>query len=288
MNKTQFLSWLYQQPKPASLNVWQKPLLMGVINVTQESFSDGGDFWAADKAVAHGLKLIEQGADLLDIGGEATNPGALPISAEQELERIIPVIEGLRAQSDICISVDTYKPEVMQHAVAAGANVINDIYALQMPGAEAMAAQLAVPVCLMHMQGQPNTMQENPVYPNGVVHEIKQFFGHRIDACIKAGIERRNLILDPGFGFGKLVSHNMRIMHQLKDFQEFNLPLLLGFSRKSTIGAILNKEVHQRLIGGIALSVLAAENGVGIIRTHDVDETGQALHMINAVYEEVE
>lgn len=282
MNATQFLTWLdnYQSA------TWKKPLIMGIVNVTAESFSDAGAYLVLPKALEQAIALIDAGADIIDIGGESTRPGAVPVSAELELARVIPLIEAIRAQSDVCISIDTSKPEVMQAAVAAGANLINDIFALQSSGALAMAATLDVPVCLMHMQGTPQTMQKNPQYPTGLIPEIMQFFAQRIDACMKAGIHKKRLLIDPGFGFGKSVAHNMQLMQQLTEFKEFALPLLLGVSRKSTIGAVLNKDVDQRLIGGIALAVYAALKGVGIIRTHDVNETNQALQMIDAVNKE--
>ncbi|MFA6301879.1 MAG: dihydropteroate synthase [Legionella sp.] len=282
MNANQFLKWLdnYQSA------IWKKPLIMGIINVTAESFSDGGAYLVLPKAIEQAIALIDAGADIIDIGGESTRPGAVPVSAELELARVIPLIEAIRAQSDVCISIDTSKPEVMQAGVAAGANLINDIFALQSTGALAMAATLNVPVCLMHMQGTPHTMQKNPHYPAGLIPEIMHFFAQRIDACMQAGIPKTHLVLDPGFGFGKSVAHNMQLMQQLTEFKEFALPLLLGVSRKSTIGAVLNKDVDQRLIGGIALAVYAALKGVGIIRTHDVDETNQALQMIDAVNKE--
>lgn len=282
MNATQFLKWL-DNYNPA---IWKKPLIMGIVNVTAESFSDGGAYLVLPKALEHAIALIDAGADIIDIGGESTRPGAVPISAELELARVIPLIEAIRAQSDVCISIDTSKPEVMQAAVAAGANLINDIFALQSSGTLAMAATLDVPICLMHMQGTPQTMQKNPHYPTGLIPEIMQFFAQRIDACMQAGIHKTRLLIDPGFGFGKSVAHNMQLMQQLTEFKEFALPLLLGVSRKSTIGAVLNKDVDQRLIGGIALAVYAALKGVGIIRTHDVDETNQALQIIDAVNKE--
>lgn len=257
---------------------------MGVLNITTDSFSDGGQFLSINRACEHALQLISQGADIIDIGGESTKPGALHVSLETELNRVVPVIEHIRKYSDICISIDTYKPQVMQAAVAAGANIINDIYALRQEGALAMAAQLAVPICLMHMQGHPQTMQNNPEYPQGVVSEISQFFAERIQLCREAGISTSNLLIDPGFGFGKSVGHNLNLLYNLKQFYSFNCPLLLGVSRKSSIGAILNKEVGERLIGGIALSVFAALNGVALLRTHDVEETSQALNIIDEVY----
>ena len=258
---------------------------MGVLNVTADSFSDGGMFLSIDRACEHAFDLISHGADIIDIGGESTKPGAQQVPLDVELGRVIPVIERIRRDSDVCISIDTYKPTVMAAAVLAGANIINDIYALRQDGALAMVAQLGVPVCLMHMKGQPETMQHNPYYPDGLVSELINFFLERIQACLAVGINKEQLILDPGFGFGKLVADNLNLLHNLNAFKKLGCPLLLGVSRKSTIGAILNKRVNDRLVGGIALAVYAALNGVGIIRTHDVDETNQALLVINAIYQ---
>lgn len=284
MNSKQFLDWLAcQQGQSPVLNHLEKPLIMGILNVTPDSFSDGGKFLSMDRACEQAFHLISQGADIIDVGGESAKPGAAPVPVDVELNRVIPVIKYLRAHSDICISIDTNKPAVMEAAIAAGANMINDIYALRAEGALAMAAKLAVPVCLMHMQGEPQNMQDNPSYPNGVYTAVSEFFAERIDACTQAGIERRHLILDPGFGFGKQVQDNLFLIKRLDSFLAFGMPLLLGVSRKSTVGAVLAKEVNGRLMGSVALAVYAALKGVGIIRTHDVDETNQALHMIDMV-----
>jgi dihydropteroate synthase len=261
----------------------EKPLIMGIINVTTDSFSDGGRFLSLKKASTHCSNLIEQGADVIDIGGESTKPGAITVPLDVELARVIPLIKEIRKNSNICIAIDTYKPEVMNAAVAAGANIINDVYALRHKGALAMAAKLGVPVCLMHMQGDPHNMQQNPQYPHGVVTEITQFFIERLTVCNQVGIDKTKLILDPGFGFGKLAQHNLQLMNQINVFRKFQLPVLLGVSRKSTIGAVLGLNVEKRLIGGIALAVYAALNQVSMIRTHDVDETNQALKMIDSI-----
>lgn len=284
MSPDQFTGWLKRKSQPINSDAaFEKPLIMGVLNVTSDSFFDGGKFLSLEKACEHAFTLIAQGVDIIDIGGESTKPGAVQVPLDIELNRIVPVIKQIRLHSDICISIDTYKPEAMAAAVEAGANIINDIYALQKEGALAMAAKLAVPVCLMHMQGQPHNMQQNPQYPNGVMTELMQFFLERIDACGKAGINKKNLILDPGFGFGKLVKNNLHIIYKLDDFKSFNLPILLGVSRKSTIGAVLNKEVSERLIGSISIAVYAALKGAGILRTHDVNETKQALQVLDAI-----
>ena len=258
---------------------------MGVLNVTSDSFFDGGKYLSMDRACEHAFNLIAQGVDIIDIGGESTKPGAVKVPLEIELERIIPVIKQIRLHSDICISIDTYKPEAMTAAVDAGANIINDIYALRTEGALTTAAKLGVPVCLMHMQGQPHNMQENPQYPQGMMVELTHFFTERINACEKAGINKNLLILDPGFGFGKLVKNNLNFLYNLDDLKNFNLPVLLGVSRKSTIGAVLDQDVSARLIGSISIAVYAALKGVGILRTHDVNETNQALMMIDAIYQ---
>jgi dihydropteroate synthase len=285
VNSEQFYQWCTQSFSPTvpSSNYLRKPLIMGILNVTPDSFSDGGRFLAVNAAYQQAQCLIEQGADIIDIGGESTKPGADDVSCSEELERVIPVIERIRAVSDVCISIDTCKAAVMKAAVAAGASFINDIKALRAEGALQVAAELKVPVCLMHMQGVPKSMQENPYYANDVVDDINQFFQQRIEACLDVGMSRKNLMVDPGFGFGKSVQHNLCIVKRLVEFQQHGLPVLLGVSRKSTIGAILQKPVLDRLVGGIALEVVAALQGVSIIRTHDVGSTNQALQMVDAI-----
>ena len=257
---------------------------MGVLNITNDSFSDGGNYLDSEKAYEQAMHLINEGADLIDIGGESSKPGALEVPINVELERVVPVIKKIRAVSDICISIDTYKPEIMQAAVEAGANIINDVFALQKEGSLEMAAHLAMPICLMHMQGKPQTMQKNPSYSSGIIPEIMDFFSERIKCCVARGIRKDRLILDPGFGFGKKVADNMLLLKDIASFKQFNLPLLLGVSRKSTIGVLLNKDVNERLIGSVALAVYAALQGVAILRVHDVDETKQALHLINTIF----
>lgn len=256
---------------------------MGVLNVTPDSFSDEGRFYQVDCALQEARRMIAAGADVIDIGGESSRPGALPVSCTEELERVIPLIERLCAECDICISIDTTKAEVMQAAIHAGACFINDITALKGQGSLATAAALDVPVCLVHMQGEPRTMQHDPHYQEGVVHEINQFFQEQIEVCVDAGIRRENLILDPGFGFGKTVSHNLQLVNEITAFQCHQCPILLGVSRKSTLGIILDKPVQERLWGGLAIAVFAAIHGVAIIRTHDVNETKQAFSVIEAV-----
>lgn len=278
MNKDQFIQWCLSHEVRTSL-----PLIMAIINVTNDSFSDGGRFLKVDKAVEHALKLLAENADILDIGGESSRPGALEISLNEELDRVIPVIEKIRQESDACISIDTRKPVVMREAISAGATFINDISALNDLETLSIVANLQVPVCLMHMQGIPSSMQRDPNYPLGVISQIDAFFEFQINRCLRAGIKKEFIILDPGFGFGKTVQHNLQIIQDLNKFKRHGLPILLGVSRKSTIGHILNKPANERLFGSITLSTLAMLNGMNIVRTHDVEETKQALIMTQAV-----
>jgi dihydropteroate synthase len=262
---------------------FRKPLIMGVLNVTPDSFSDAGHYFSTEKACTRALEMVKHGVDIIDIGGESSKPGAQVVSLDEELTRVIPVIEKLVQYTDVCISIDTYKPEVMRAAVMSGAGMINDIYALRIRNALKVAASLDVPICLMHMQGNPQSMQINPTYPLGVISEISHFFEERIQACLDAGIKKTRLILDPGIGFGKCLEDNRQILAKLDAWEDFQLPLLLGVSRKSTIGALLNKPVDDRLIGGLTLAIYAAFKGIGIIRTHDVDETNQVLSIIDCI-----
>jgi dihydropteroate synthase len=256
--------------------------VMGVVNVTPDSFSDGGEHADSDAAVAHGLKLAGEGADLLDVGGESTRPGAGEVPVEEELRRVIPVIERLARECALPISVDTSKPEVMRAAVAAGAGMINDPYALRRDDALEVAAQLRVPVCLMHMQGTPQDMQADPQYED-VVAEVHSFFTQRIFACEMAGISKKQLLVDPGFGFGKSLEHNLRLLRQLSRFAELGVPVLAGLSRKGMIGAITGRETAQRVHGSVAAALLAVQNGAAIVRVHDVAATVDALSVWNAV-----
>jgi len=289
MNTSDFSIWRVS-PKPilSPPGYRTRPLVMGILNITPDSFSDGGDFFKTDDAMRQAEAMLADGADLLDLGAESSRPGAVPVSAEQEIERLIPVIQQLSAAHDVVLSVDTYKPEVMREAVQAGAGMINDIYALRAPGALEMAAKLDVPVCLMHMQGTPDNMQTKPDYSDGVVLSIQNFFEERIAACIKAGFKRERLILDPGFGFGKTVTHNLELTQQLMAFQVHGLPLLLGVSRKSTLGAVLQQDVAHRLPGALGVTVFAALQGVTMIRTHDVGATKQALDMVDAIIQPID
>ena len=259
------------------------PQVMGVLNVTPDSFSDGGDFFSLDKAVARALQMEAEGAAIIDIGGESTRPGAVPVMPEDEIRRVVPVIEALQSRLKVPISIDTRKPGVMRAAIQAGAGFINDINALREPGALEVAAGLAVPVCLMHMQGEPRTMQEDPCYEN-VVDEVAEFLQQRITACEQAGIGRERLLLDPGFGFGKTVVHNLYLLERLTVLTRLGLPLVVGLSRKSMIASLLGLEPGERLPASIALAVLAVERGARLVRSHDVAATWQALQMAVALH----
>jgi dihydropteroate synthase len=255
-----------------------RPQVMGVLNVTPDSFSDGGDFFSADAAVERALAMQAEGAAIIDIGGESTRPGAEPVSAEDEIRRVVPVIEALQVRLTVPISIDTQKPEVMRAAVAAGAGFINDVNALRAPGALEAAAECQVPVCLMHMQGEPRTMQADPHYDD-VVDEVSGFLQQRAAACEQAGIAREHILLDPGFGFGKTLQHNLQLLARLETIGALGFPLLVGLSRKSMIGKLLGLDVGERLAASIALAVMAVERGAALVRAHDVAPTWQALQM---------
>lgn len=260
-----------------------RPQVMGIVNVTPDSFSDGGAHDTTPAAVAHAMQLVGQGADLLDIGGESTRPGAQPVSAEEELRRVIPVIEQLARLTSIPLSIDTSKPEVMHAAVAAGAGMINDVYALRREGALAAAAALGVPVVLMHMQGEPGCMQQAPDYDD-VVGEVLRFLTERIFAAEMSGIAKKNLIADPGFGFGKNTQHNLALLAQLQRFIELGVPVLAGLSRKRTIGELTGRDAPQdRVAGSVAAHLIAAQRGAMLLRAHDVAATVDALRVWNAV-----
>jgi len=259
------------------------PRVMGIVNATPDSFADGGEHATVQAAIAHGLKLAEEGADILDIGGESTRPGAGDVSIEEELGRVIPVIGALSRQVSIPISIDTSKPEVMRAAVAAGAGMINDVYGLRREGALDAAAGLGVPVVLMHMQGEPRTMQANPQYDD-VVAEVHRFLAERIFAAEMAGIAKKNFVVDPGFGFGKDTRHNLQLLAQLRRFTEFGVPVLAGLSRKKTIGQLTGRDQpRERVFGSVAAHLVAAQNGAAILRVHDVAATVDALKVWNAV-----
>jgi dihydropteroate synthase len=256
--------------------------VMGVINTTPDSFSDGGKYSTTEKALQHALQLIDDGVDILDVGGESTRPGSEHVGLQQELERTIPLIRLIRKVSNVPISIDTNKPGVMQQAVDAGATIINSIWALQLDNSLEVAAELGVPVCFMHMQGTPETMQINPTYDD-VVEEVLDFLRQRIDAAVNAGIDPSNIIVDPGFGFGKTLQHNLQLLKSLPRFKSLGVPLLVGMSRKGMIGTILDKPIDRRLYGSISTAVIAAMLGADIVRVHDVPETLDAIAMVNAL-----
>ena len=257
--------------------------IAGIINVTPDSFSDAGLHADADSAIAYGLSLIAEGADLLDVGGESTRPGAEPVPIDEELRRVVLVIAGLAARCDVPLMVDTRKPEVMRAAVAAGAGLINDVGALRAAGALDAAAELGVPVCLMHMLGEPRSMQQAPHYAD-VVDEVHRFLAERLFACELAGIARGRVLVDPGFGFGKTLQHNLALLHALQRFNGLGAGLLVGLSRKSMIGSLTGqREPAQRVIGSVAAAMLAAQRGARILRVHDVAATREALAVWQAV-----
>lgn len=257
------------------------PRVMGVLNITPDSFSDGGRFFDPEQAIAQATAMVEEGAAVIDIGGESTRPGSEAVSVEEEIRRVVPVIEALAPALSVPISVDSSKPEVMLAAVEAGAGMINDVYALRREGALEAAASLDVPVCLMHMQGEPRTMQQNPHYDD-VVSEVTEFLHRQVVRCSEAGISRERLLLDPGFGFGKSLQHNLSLLKHLDNVVSQGLPILVGMSRKSMIGAVLDATVDERLFGSVAVATLAAWQGARIIRAHDVKATVEAVKMVAA------
>ncbi len=256
-----------------------QPQVMGILNITPDSFSDGGKFSHFDQALIHVEKMILDGADIIDIGGESTRPGALEVNEEEELARVIPLLNTIKSTFDIKVSIDTSKAQVMTQAIANGADIINDVRALQNEGCLSVIAKSNVPVCLMHMQGLPRSMQKNPHYGN-IIGDIKVFFKERIKACEQAGINRERLILDPGFGFGKTLEQNYQLLAQLYQFNDLGLPLLSGTSRKSMIGDLLTRNVDDRLAGSLTTAIIAAQQNVSIIRVHDVKETVDALKVL--------
>lgn len=260
-----------------------RPLIMGILNITPDSFYDGGIFFGHDAALRHAERMVAEGADLIDVGGESTRPGARRVDAEEELSRVIPVIEALARSVPVPISIDTSKVSVMQAAVAAGAGLINDVRALQAEGALAAVAALDVPVCLMHMQGEPASMQQRPGYAD-VVLEVRSFLEERVEACVGAGIARDRLLVDPGFGFGKTVAHNLQLLRGLTALQKLGLPVLVGLSRKSMVGALLGTPAGERLSASVALALIALSEGASIVRVHDVRSTRDAVRMYEAVY----
>ncbi len=263
--------------------VLDRPRVMGIVNVTPDSFSDGGEHATTDAAVAHALRLAGEGADILDIGGESTRPGAQDVSLDEELHRVIPVIERLAKATHLPISIDTSKPEVMRAAVAAGAGMINDVYALRREGALDAAAALGVPVVLMHMLGEPRSMQATPDYDE-VVADVHRFLAERIFAAEMSGIPKKNIVIDPGFGFGKTAAHNLALLAQLERFNDLGVPVLAGLSRKRTIGELTGRDdPHHRVYGSVAAHLIAAQRGAKLLRVHDVAATVDALKIWNAV-----
>ena len=262
------------------------PQVMGIVNMTPDSFSDGGNYNNLDDAMRRVDSMIQAGASFIDVGGESTRPGAAEVSVEEELDRVIPLVEKIARYFDVWISVDTSKPQVITESAKAGAHLINDIRALTEPGAIEAVAKTQLPVCIMHMQGDPKTMQNAPHYQQDIYQEVDQFFTQHINSCINAGIERQKIILDPGFGFGKTLQHNYRLLAKLKNFHHFGLPLLVGMSRKSMIGQVLNVPPQERMIGSVSCAVIAAMQGAQIIRVHDVKETFDALRIVQATLAE--
>ncbi|ETS32658.1 dihydropteroate synthase [Photorhabdus temperata] len=256
-----------------------RPQVMGILNVTPDSFSDGGIHNTLDMALRHAEKMVIEGAAIIDVGGESTRPGADEVSEQEEVDRVVPVIEALVQRFNIWISVDTSKALVMSESAKAGAHLINDIRSLQESGALESAVQSGLPVCLMHMKGQPRTMQDAPYYEN-LLGEMKQFFTEQIERCMAAGIAKDKLILDPGFGFGKDLTHNYQLLAHLNELHQFGLPVLAGMSRKSMIGQLLHVPPQERVAGSVACAVIAAMQGAQIIRVHDVKETVQAMRIV--------
>jgi dihydropteroate synthase len=258
------------------------PAVMGILNTTPDSFSDGGRFTAPSVAIMHAEQMVMDGAAIIDVGGESTRPGAQDVDEQEEIDRVVPVIEAIRSALDVAVSVDTSKPGVMRAAVAAGATMINDVRALRAEGALQAAAELQQAVCLMHMQGQPRTMQQDPQYDD-VVADVTQFLRERVSECTRAGIADHLLVIDPGFGFGKTPEDNVELLANLRQLQEIGPPLLIGVSRKSTLGMLTGREVDERQPASVAAAVLAVERGASIVRAHDVAETVDALRVVRAV-----
>ncbi len=259
---------------------------MGIVNVTPDSFSDGGRYASTEKAIAHAMQLVADGAQILDIGGESTRPGATPVGLEEELSRVIPVIEALAGNAGVPLSIDTYKPQVMQAAIQAGADIVNDVRALQEQGALEVVAASSAGLCLMHMQGTPQTMQQDPAYQH-VVAEVRDFLQQRLSAALSAGIDAERIVLDPGFGFGKRTAHNLALLQQMGDIAALGRPLLVGLSRKSVLGQLLGSDGDERLHASIAASVIAVMKGASIVRVHDVKPTADALKVVAAVMQPV-
>ena len=263
-----------------------RPKIMGILNVTPDSFFDGGRYYSHEKALEHAHAMITAGADILDIGGESTRPGARPISVEEEYARVLPIIEALHRETNVLLSIDTTKPLIMEAALKAGAHIINDINGLDSPESRAIAAKYDCPVVLMHKKGIPSTMQLNPTYDQDIVDTIHAFFNERIQTCIDAGIAKKHLILDVGFGFGKTHTHNLRLMRHLSQFRRYALPILIGVSRKSTVGAIIQKTSEACLVPSITMAIFGILQGAHIVRVHDVQETRYAIDTLQAIERE--
>lgn len=259
-----------------------RPHVMGILNVTPDSFSDGGCYFSTPAAIERALQMLDEGASIIDIGGESVRPGAQLITAQEEIARILPVLEGLRKETKAIISIDTSKPEVMREAIRVGADMINDVTALHHPEAIQLLCENRVAVCLMHMQNNPATMQESPFYTN-VIENVKDFLSKRLSSCIENGMERTRIVIDPGFGFGKTTAHNLQLLKGLFAFKEIGQPILVGISRKFSLGEILKQAINQRLYGSIAAHVIAVMNGAAIVRVHDVKSTVEALAIAAAV-----
>ena len=262
--------------------VLDRPHVMGILNITPDSFSDGGKFNSLDNALLQAERMIQAGVSIIDIGGESTRPGAPDVSLEEELSRVIPTIKAIRAKFDVWISIDTSKPEVMREAVEAGADLINDVRALQEPGALEAAADANVPVCLMHMKGQPRTMQSTPNYDD-VLKDVEDFLTERVESCEAVGISKEQLILDPGFGFGKTIEHNYHLLAHLEKFHSLGLPILAGMSRKSMIYKLLDKVPADCMVASVTCATIAAMKGAQIIRVHDVEDTLEAMKIIEVM-----
>lgn len=259
--------------------------IMGILNITPDSFSDGGVFMDTDKALQHAVSMVDAGADIVDIGGESTRPGAEPVSVQQELDRVMPILERLVDTVDVPVSVDTSKAGVIRAAADSGAGLINDVYALRAEGAIQAVAESGLPVCLMHMQGEPRTMQQDPQYSD-VVTDVRDFLGQRVDAAVTGGIDLEKIVIDPGFGFGKTMQHNFELLRRLGEFDVLGVPVLAGLSRKSMIQMALGLPVDRRLNASVALALMAVGNGASIVRVHDVRETTEAIRMYEAVYDD--
>lgn len=262
------------------------PRVMGILNVTPDSFSDGGQHVAIDDALRHAERMLAEGASMIDVGGESTRPGAAPVSPQQELDRVAPVIEVLVRELDALVSVDTSCPAVMREAGELGAGMINDVRALEREGALLAAVGSGLPVCLMHRQGESQNMQQSPAYQRPIEEEVVDYLARRVAECEAAGLRRNRLLIDPGFGFGKTVEHNLRLLKHMESLQTLELPVLVGMSRKSMIGKVLGRPVEERLAGGLALTAMAVERGANILRVHDVGETVDAVNMAWAVLQE--